>query len=134
MEEDLLAQELLPFEHAQQAPHKLLKPAQLAVPGAWHVPATRTRAACHEPMMLEHRTMVWVARIYGRGCTSAACLTAAEAPARAWPPRAQVFAQTVRDKGAAGLFTGMGPRVTQTALMSAVFFSLFEFWKAQLKR
>ncbi len=32
-----------------------------------------------------------------------------------------------------GLFTGMGPRVTQTAVMSAVFFSLFEFWKAQLK-
>ena len=48
--------------------------------------------------------------------------------------RAQVFAQTVRDKGVAGLFTGMGPRVTQTALMSAVFFSLFEFWKGQLKR
>ena len=48
--------------------------------------------------------------------------------------RAQVFAQTVRDKGPAGLFTGMGPRVTQTALMSAVFFSLFEFWKGQLKR
>ena len=48
--------------------------------------------------------------------------------------RAQVFAQTVREKGAGGLFTGMGPRVTQTALMSAVFFSLFEWWKAQLKR
>jgi hypothetical protein len=46
----------------------------------------------------------------------------------------QVFAQTVREKGPAGLFTGMGPRVTQTALMSAVFFSLFEWWKAQLKR
>ena len=27
-----------------------------------------------------------------------------------------------------------GPRVTQTAVMSAVFFSLFEFWKSQLKR
>ena len=26
-----------------------------------------------------------------------------------------------------------GPRVTQTAVMSAVFFTLFEFWKAQLK-
>ena len=25
------------------------------------------------------------------------------------------------------------PRVTQTAVMSAVFFMLFEFWKAQLK-
>lgn len=27
-----------------------------------------------------------------------------------------------------------GPRVTQTAVMSAVFFSLFEFCKSQLKR
>lgn len=26
-----------------------------------------------------------------------------------------------------------GPRVTQTATMSAIFFTLFEFWKAQLK-
>ena len=51
-----------------------------------------------------------------------------------WHACAQVFAQTVREKGAGGLFTGMGPRVTQTALMSAVFFSLFEWWKAQLKR
>lgn len=25
------------------------------------------------------------------------------------------------------------PRVSQTAVMSAVFFTLFEFWKAQLK-
>lgn len=46
----------------------------------------------------------------------------------------QVIKQTVQDKGVGGLFTGMGPRVTQTAVMSAVFFSLFEFWKAQLKR
>jgi hypothetical protein len=45
----------------------------------------------------------------------------------------QVFRQTVKEKGVGGLFTGMGPRVTQTAVMSAVFFSLFEFWKAQLK-
>jgi hypothetical protein len=45
-----------------------------------------------------------------------------------------VFKQTIREKGVGGLFTGMGPRVTQTAVMSAVFFSLFEFWKAQLKR
>ena len=26
-----------------------------------------------------------------------------------------------------------GPRVAQTALMSSIFFTLFEFWKAQLK-
>jgi hypothetical protein len=26
-----------------------------------------------------------------------------------------------------------GPRVTQTAIMSSIFFTLFEFWKAQLK-
>jgi hypothetical protein len=26
-----------------------------------------------------------------------------------------------------------GPRVVQTALMSSIFFTLFEFWKAQLK-
>lgn len=45
----------------------------------------------------------------------------------------QVFKQTIKEKGVGGLFTGMGPRVTQTAVMSAVFFSLFEFWKAQLK-
>ncbi|EIE21238.1 mitochondrial carrier, partial [Coccomyxa subellipsoidea C-169] len=48
-------------------------------------------------------------------------------------PIHQVFQQTVKEKGVGGLFTGMGPRVTQTAVMSAVFFSLFEFWKAQLK-
>ncbi|KAK9902064.1 hypothetical protein WJX75_003057 [Coccomyxa subellipsoidea] len=48
-------------------------------------------------------------------------------------PIHQVFRQTVKEKGVGGLFTGMGPRVTQTAVMSAVFFSLFEFWKAQLK-
>ncbi|BDA51047.1 probable S-adenosylmethionine carrier 2, chloroplastic [Coccomyxa sp. Obi] len=48
-------------------------------------------------------------------------------------PIHQVFKQTVQEKGVGGLFTGMGPRVTQTAVMSAVFFSLFEFWKAQLK-
>jgi Mitochondrial carrier protein len=40
----------------------------------------------------------------------------------------QVFVQTLRDKGIGGLFTGVGPRVTQVAVMSAVFFTLFEFW------
>lgn len=49
-------------------------------------------------------------------------------------PVHRVLKQTLADKGPAGLFTGMGPRVTQTAVMSAVFFSLFEFWKSQLKR
>ncbi|KAK9840744.1 hypothetical protein WJX81_001695 [Elliptochloris bilobata] len=48
-------------------------------------------------------------------------------------PIQQVFANAVRDKGVGGLFAGMGPRVMQTAVMSAVFFTLFEFWKAQLK-
>lgn len=36
-----------------------------------------------------------------------------------------------KDVLAAG--AAQGPRVTQTAVMSAVFFTLFEFWKAQLK-
>ncbi|CAK0786047.1 hypothetical protein CVIRNUC_009260 [Coccomyxa viridis] len=49
-------------------------------------------------------------------------------------PVHRVLKQTLADKGPAGLFTGMGPRVTQTAVMSAVFFSLFEFCKSQLKR
>jgi hypothetical protein len=40
----------------------------------------------------------------------------------------QVFQRTVAEKGFGGLFVGMGPRVTQTAVMSAVFFTLFEFW------
>ncbi|KAK9804260.1 hypothetical protein WJX72_003751 [[Myrmecia] bisecta] len=45
----------------------------------------------------------------------------------------QAFQQTIADHGVAGLFAGMGPRVTQTAIMSAVFFTLFEWWKLRLK-
>jgi solute carrier family 25 S-adenosylmethionine transporter 26 len=48
-------------------------------------------------------------------------------------PIAQVLQQTMQDQGVSGLFAGLGPRVTQTAIMSAVFFTLFEFWKSQLK-
>lgn len=39
----------------------------------------------------------------------------------------------LQTKGWQGLFSGMGPRVTQTALMSALFFTCFEFWKQVLR-
>jgi len=38
-----------------------------------------------------------------------------------------------QEKGVKGLFAGMAPRVTQVAVMSAAFFTLFEFWKMTLK-
>ena len=38
-----------------------------------------------------------------------------------------------QDKGVKGLFAGMTPRVTQVAVMSAAFFTMFEFWKMTLK-
>ena len=38
-----------------------------------------------------------------------------------------------QQKGMKGLFAGMTPRVTQVAVMSAAFFTLFEFWKMTLK-
>lgn len=48
-------------------------------------------------------------------------------------PVRQVLKAAVQQHGPAGLFRGMTPRVCQTAIMSAMFFTLFEFWKAQLK-
>ncbi|CAD7700020.1 unnamed protein product [Ostreobium quekettii] len=48
-------------------------------------------------------------------------------------PLIQALTNTLRDKGVKGLFVGMYPRITQVATMSAVFFTLFEFWKLQLK-
>lgn len=41
--------------------------------------------------------------------------------------------QIYGDKGMKGLFAGMAPRVTQVAVMSAAFFTMFEFWKMTLK-
>lgn len=38
-----------------------------------------------------------------------------------------------QEKGIKGLFKGMTPRVTQVAIMSAAFFTMFEFWKMTLK-
>ncbi|KAL3151859.1 hypothetical protein ABBQ38_012823 [Trebouxia sp. C0009 RCD-2024] len=48
-------------------------------------------------------------------------------------PVSQVLQAALQEHGPAGLFRGMTPRVCQTAIMSAMFFTLFEFWKAQLK-
>lgn len=48
-------------------------------------------------------------------------------------PMRQVVADTLRERGATGLFAGMGPRVSQTAIMSAAFFALFECCKLHLK-
>uniref|UniRef100_A0A6U1KHJ4 Mitochondrial carrier protein n=1 Tax=Tetraselmis chuii TaxID=63592 RepID=A0A6U1KHJ4_9CHLO len=45
----------------------------------------------------------------------------------------EIAAATMRERGPAGFFAGMGPRVAQTTIMSATFFGLFEFWKLQLK-
>eukprot|EP00892_Ulva_mutabilis_P001060 jgi/Ulvmu1/10955/UM007_0134.1 len=45
-----------------------------------------------------------------------------------WRTFAQLCAHDRR-----GLWAGMGPRMAQNVLMSAIFFTLFEFWKAQLK-
>lgn len=44
-----------------------------------------------------------------------------------------ILSTIVKEKGVAGLFAGMGPRVAQISLQGAVFFTLFEAWKAQLK-
>lgn len=48
-------------------------------------------------------------------------------------PLFKALVTTVEEKGVKGLFRGLYPRVTQVALMSAVFFTMFEFWKLQLK-
>jgi len=37
-----------------------------------------------------------------------------------------------QEKGVRRLFAGMAPRVTQVSVMSAAFFTLFEFWKVRL--
>jgi len=41
--------------------------------------------------------------------------------------------EVVREKGVQGLFVGVGPRVAQTSIMSALFFTLFECCKLGLK-
>ncbi|CAD7699193.1 unnamed protein product [Ostreobium quekettii] len=48
-------------------------------------------------------------------------------------PLFQALTITLQEKGMKGLFAGLYPRITQVATMSAVFFTLFEFWKLQLK-
>ncbi|KAK9827501.1 hypothetical protein WJX74_006134 [Apatococcus lobatus] len=45
----------------------------------------------------------------------------------------QAVALTVQEQGPKGLFAGLGPRMSQAAAMSALFFTFFEFWKATLK-
>jgi hypothetical protein len=49
------------------------------------------------------------------------------------PNVGKVLAGIVREQGIAGLYKGLGPKVLQTALMSAVFFSCFECCKAQMR-
>lgn len=44
------------------------------------------------------------------------------------------FASIIRDKGVGGLFGGVGPRVLQTTIMSAVFFACFEVAKKEIAR
>lgn len=95
---------------------------------------------------LEHHRGVRKLRTYEHlsiGAFSGACAATATTPldcaktalqcgARA--PLGEVLRCIVREHGPRGLFAGMGPRVAQTAIMSAVFFTLFEAWKGQLKQ